>query len=142
MSDGSRCWGDVCSLRFGVGEAGDAHVRASARRVHLSRFAAWGASVLILVPDDGCSNERLGQDSWKKSLLVFDARIDILLLEKSESLRCFRKVIWERYSDFQARLPGCEPPTLFSLGSLEDGTTEDSKYPNLMSPEVRVEYGL
>lgn len=31
---------------------------------------------------------------------------------------------------------------MFSLGLFEDGTTEDSKYPNLMSPEARMEYGL
>jgi len=31
---------------------------------------------------------------------------------------------------------------MFSLALLEDGTTKDSKYPNLMSPEVRMEYGL
>jgi hypothetical protein len=46
------------------------------------------------------------------------------------------------YSDFQARLPGCEPPTIHSLAMLEDGTTEESKYPNLMSVEVRMMYGI
>ena len=58
------------------------------------------------------------------------------------SLRHFREVIGERYSDFQARLPGCEPPPMFALGLMVDGTTEDSKYPDFNSPQARAEYGL
>lgn len=46
------------------------------------------------------------------------------------------------YSDFQDGLPHREPPSLFSLALLEDGTTKDSKYPNLMSLEVRAQYGV
>ena len=46
------------------------------------------------------------------------------------------------YSDFQARLPDCEPPMIYSLALSEDGITEDSKYPSLMSAEVRILYGI
>ena len=46
------------------------------------------------------------------------------------------------YSDFQARLPDCEPPMIYSLALSEDGVTEDSKYPSLMSAEVRTSYGI
>ena len=63
-------------------------------------------------------------------------------MEESASLQRFKKFIEERYSEFQAGLPDCEPPAMFSLALLEDVTTKDSKYPNLMSPEVRMEYGL
>jgi hypothetical protein len=47
-----------------------------------------------------------------------------------------------KYSDFQTRLPDCEPPIVFSLATMEDGTTKDSKYPNLMLAEVRMQYGI
>ena len=46
------------------------------------------------------------------------------------------------YSDFQARLPDCEPPMIYSLALSEEGITEDSKYPSLMSAEVRTFYGI
>jgi len=75
-------------------------------------------------------------------LPVFDARIKGLPLEESGSLRYYRKVIGEKFCDFQARLPDRGPPPLYALGMLEDGTTEDSKYPNLMSPEGREKYGI
>ena len=45
------------------------------------------------------------------------------------------------YSDFQAKLPDCEPPLVFTLMLSEDGTTDDSKYPNLMSIEARMLHG-
>ena len=96
----------------------------------------------MLAFDGGGSNGRLGQDSWKKSLPVFDARIGNLPLEESAPLRHYRKVVEEMHSDFQARLPGCEPPTVFSLATLEDGTTKESKYPNLLQTEVRMLYGI
>ncbi|KAF9643913.1 hypothetical protein BDM02DRAFT_3132089 [Thelephora ganbajun] len=81
-------------------------------------------------------------DSWKKSLTVFDARIKNLLPEESEWLRHFQEVIGEMYSDFHARLPDCEPPVIYSLALTLDGTTEESRYPNLMSAEERMRFGL
>ena len=62
--------------------------------------------------------------------------------EESTSLQHYRKVVGEAYSSFQAGIPDCEPPIILSLAVLEDGTTEDSEYPSLMSPEVRVRYGI
>ena len=96
----------------------------------------------MLLLGGGYSNGRLGQCSWKKSLPVFDARLGSLPSEESVSLRRFREVVGEKHSDFQAGLPDYEPPSLLSLALLEDGTTGDSKYPNLMSPEARVPYGI
>jgi hypothetical protein len=65
-----------------------------------------------------------------------------LPLEESVSLRDFRRIVGEAYSDFQAKVPDCKPPIVHSLAALEDFTTEDSKYPNLMVPEVRMRYGM
>ena len=41
------------------------------------------------------------------------------------------------FSDFQAKLLDCEPPSILTLILLEDDTTDNSKYPNLMSVEAR-----
>ena len=57
-------------------------------------------------------------------------------------MQYFRRVVGEKYSDFQARLPDCRPSMLFALALSEDGTTEESRYPNLMLAEVRGRYGL
>jgi len=57
-------------------------------------------------------------------------------------MRHFRKVVGDKYSDFRVRLPDCRPPLMYALGMLEDGTTEESRYPNFMLPEAREEYGL
>ena len=46
------------------------------------------------------------------------------------------------YSDFHRGLPEYEPPMIYSLATFEDGTTEESKYPNLMSHEVRMQFGI
>ena len=62
--------------------------------------------------------------------------------EDSESLRHFREVIRKKYSDFQTKLPDCEPSLMFSLMLWEDGTTKESKYPNLMSVEARILHGV
>ena len=51
-------------------------------------------------------------------------------------------VVSEKYSDFQTRVPDCEPPMIVSLSMLEDGTTKDSKYPNLIPAEARLPYGI
>jgi len=99
-------------------------------------------SILALFPDGDDSNGRLAQDSWKKSLPVFDVRIGALPIEMNRSLQHFQEVIEEMYSDFHTRLPGCEPPTLYSLATMEDRTSEESKYPSLMSLEVRMVFGV
>jgi len=75
-------------------------------------------------------------------LSVFDIRIESIPFEESGSLRYCRKVIGGMYSDFQAGLPECEPPIIHSLATLEDVVTEESKYPNLMSVQVRTMYGI
>ena len=87
-------------------------------------------------------NQRLAQDAWRKSLPVLDIRIESLPFEESESLRYCRKVIRKMCSDFHEGLPGCEPPMIYSLAMMEDGTTEESKYPNLMLFEVRMQFGI
>jgi len=84
----------------------------------------------------------MAQDSWNKSLPVFDVRIASLPPEEAGSLGYFRQVIREMYIDFQSGLPDCEPPVIYSLATMEDGTTEESKYPNLMSAETRQKYGI
>jgi len=81
-------------------------------------------------------------ESWKKSLAVFDARIESLPLEQSEPLRLFRKVVGEAHADFSVGLPGFQPPILYSLATMEDGRTRESKYPSLMSLQARVEFGI
>ncbi|KAF9643480.1 hypothetical protein BDM02DRAFT_3191569 [Thelephora ganbajun] len=81
-------------------------------------------------------------DSWKKSLVVLNARTENLPSKESEQLRRFQKAIGEMYSDFHARLPDCEPPVIYSLSMGVDGTTEESRYPNLMSAEERMRFGL
>ena len=73
---------------------------------------------------------------------VFDARIVSLPFGESEKLRYYREVVGEKYSDFQTRLPNCDPPEIFSLAMSADGTTEDSKYPNLLLVEERLPYGM
>ncbi|KAF9645908.1 hypothetical protein BDM02DRAFT_3119531 [Thelephora ganbajun] len=60
--------------------------------------------------------------SWKKALGVFDVR-----LTYSVKLRDWRRVVAEVYSDFAAKLPDAEPPTLATLGVLEGGRTEGSQ---------------
>jgi len=75
-------------------------------------------------------------------LPVFDVRIESLPFEETGELRHYRNVVGEKYSDFQTRLPDCEPPVIIPLSMLEDGTTEGSKYPSLVSAEARVPYGI
>jgi hypothetical protein len=68
--------------------------------------------------------------------------VESLPLEESENLRHFRKVVGERYADFRVGLPDFQPPILYSLATMEDGRTKESKYPSLMSLEARVEFGI
>ena len=75
-------------------------------------------------------------------MTVFDFRIESLPLDKGMPLRHFRKVVGEAYADFRAGLPDCEPPMIISLARMEDVTTKESKYPNLMLLETRMLYGI
>jgi len=63
-------------------------------------------------------------------------------LEESETLRYYRKVIVEKYSDFQARHLDFVPPEVFSLARSVGGVTMGSDYPNLLSVEARLSYGI
>lgn len=78
----------------------------------------------------------------KKSLLVFNARIANLPFKQSETLRYHRKIIGDKFSDFQTRLNDCEPPPAFSLSMAKDGTTKGSKCPNLITVRARSTYGI
>ena len=84
----------------------------------------------------------MGQDSWKKSIPIFDVRIGSLPFEESGSLRRCRGVVGGMYSDFQSGVPDLELPIIASFDMSRDGTTEDSKYPNSLPVEVRESYGV
>lgn len=73
---------------------------------------------------------------------IFDARIESLPLEESEPLRRLRKIVGEMHADLSAGLPDYEPPMIYSLATMEDGRTRESKYPSLMSLEERVTFGI
>ncbi|KAF9645914.1 hypothetical protein BDM02DRAFT_3119538, partial [Thelephora ganbajun] len=60
--------------------------------------------------------------SWKKALGAFDVR-----LTHNMKLRDWRGVVAEVYSDFAAKLPDADLPTLATLGVLKDGRTEGSQ---------------
>ena len=96
----------------------------------------------MLLLDGYDSSGRLAQDSWGNSLTVFDVRIETLAFEESASLRHFRTLVGKMYSDFQAGLLNYEPPMIYSLALMEDGTTEASKYPNLMLAKTRMQFGI
>jgi hypothetical protein len=84
------------------------------------------------------ADEGVEQLSWKRSLRVFDSRIDDPLLREGASLRDYREIVAGMSADIDARLPGEYPPTLSVLLPFEDGREEGSKYPNFLSP-VEVE---
>lgn len=69
-------------------------------------------------------------------------RLESLPLKESESRRLSRKIVGELYVGFCAGLPDHEPPMIYSLATMEDGRTRESKYPNLMSPEARATFGI
>lgn len=82
------------------------------------------------------------QVSWKKALGVFDARLATTPLEHDTELRRLRETVAEGYSDFAARLPEARLPALIIRAGLEDGRTEGSRYPNLMIPGLKQQYGI
>jgi hypothetical protein len=75
-------------------------------------------------------------------LPIFNTRIETLPPEESEQLRHVQKVVKAMNTAFSEGLPDCEPPTIYSLATMEDGRTRESKYPSLMSLEARVTYGI
>ena len=82
------------------------------------------------------------QVSWEKALGVFDARLATTPLEHDTKLRHLRETVAEVYSDFAARLPKARLPALIVRAALEDGRTEGSRYPNLIIPGVKQQYGI
>jgi len=72
----------------------------------------------------------------------FKARASVLPVEKTAILIRWWKVVADAYTLYKEKLPDCEAPLLSSLSLLEDGRTEDSKYPNLLSPQARAEQGI
>jgi hypothetical protein len=46
------------------------------------------------------------------------------------------------HTAFSEGLPDYEPPMIYSLATMEDGRTRESKYPSLMSLEARVTYRI
>jgi len=73
---------------------------------------------------------------------VFQTRVSALPVEEATILVQWWKVVADTYELFKEKLPDCEPPLLSSLSLLEDGRTEDSRYPNLLSPQARAEQGI
>ena len=82
------------------------------------------------------------QVSWKTALGVIDARLATVPLEHGTKLRHWRETVVEIYSDFAEKLPDPELPTLARQASWVDGRAEESRYPNLMLPGVKQQYGI
>ncbi|KAF9783456.1 hypothetical protein BJ322DRAFT_153418 [Thelephora terrestris] len=80
--------------------------------------------------------------SWEKALKIYDSRLNELSVEEGSELWRWRCVVAEAYADMERRLPKREPPILTSLALLEDGRSEGSRYPNLMNPANRKDYGM
>ena len=72
----------------------------------------------------------------------FKTRTSLLLEEETATLIHWWKIVANAYALYKEKLPDCEPPLLSSMCLLEDGRTEDSKYPNLLSPQARAELGI
>lgn len=72
----------------------------------------------------------------------FKARTSVLPVEETATLVRWWKVVSDAYTIYREKLPDCEPPLLSSLSLLEDGRTEDSTYPNLLSPQTRAGLGI
>lgn len=72
----------------------------------------------------------------------FKARMSALPVEQATALVHWWKVVADAYALYKEKFPDCEPPLLSSLSLLEDGRTEDSKYPNLLSSQARAGLGI
>lgn len=84
----------------------------------------------------------VSQVSWKKALGVFDARLASVPPENGTKLQHCKEMVAEVHSDFAAKLPDAKLPILAMRATLEDGRTEESRYPNLLIPEVKHQYGI
>ncbi|KAF9651175.1 hypothetical protein BDM02DRAFT_3259184 [Thelephora ganbajun] len=80
--------------------------------------------------------------SWKKSLEIFDARISALPSDERRTLQRLKGIVSQAHLDLQNNIPECAPPELMMLTWLEDGRTETSRYPNLLSAVERERFGL
>lgn len=72
----------------------------------------------------------------------FKARTSALSEEEATPLVHWWKVVAEAHALYKENIPDCEPPLLSSLCLLEDGRSEDSTYPNLLSPQARADLGI
>lgn len=72
----------------------------------------------------------------------FKARASVLPVEETTTLVRWWKVVADAHSSYKEKFPDSEPPLLSSLSLLEDGRAEDSKYPNLLSPQARADLGI
>jgi hypothetical protein len=72
----------------------------------------------------------------------FKTRTSVLPVEETTTLVRWWKVVADAYESYKENISDCEPPLLSSLSLLEDGRTEDSKYPNLLSPQARENLGI
>lgn len=72
----------------------------------------------------------------------FKARTSALPAEQTATLVYWWKVVSNAHASYKDKFPDFEPPLLSSLSLLEDGRTEGSKYPNLLSPQARAGLGI
>ena len=84
----------------------------------------------------------VAQVSWRAALGVFDARLVTAPFEHGTKLRHWRETVVGVYSDFTVKLPESKLQTLALRASLTDGRTEESRYPDMMSSEVRQQHGI
>ena len=78
--------------------------------------------------------------SWKTALDTVDTRLRVRLHAKNESLRHWKMIIENAYTDFQENFPGFRPDPFAYL--LLDGRSGDSNIPNLLVLGERERYGL
>jgi hypothetical protein len=76
------------------------------------------------------------QISWGKALGVFDARLAGIPPEHGTKLRHWKEIVARVHSDFAAKLPAAELPTLATRERLKDDFTEGSRHQNMMLPGV------
>ncbi|KAF9654296.1 hypothetical protein BDM02DRAFT_3106606 [Thelephora ganbajun] len=79
---------------------------------------------------------------WKRAMEGFKTRTSLLPVEETTTLVHWWKIVADAYTTYKDKIPDCEPPLLSSLALLEDGRTEDSKYPNLLYSQTRAELGI
>ena len=106
--------------------------------VHPPRPAAQGVYHLVTARETPLT-ANTAQLSWEKTLGVFNSRLANTALT---NLRHWREIVAGVYSDFEANIPDPEAGPLVLRAWSLDGRTEDSRYPNLMLPEVGKQYGI